>query len=177
MLINDLQFSEHPRDDMDMIMGLLPTYPDLVLSNCLYLYSHMDTDHMMCLSSHVIAHAEKNREFLGSEVFSRMTNLHSTMVVCVLQSLGGVPDKFVKNPLQDLSIGAARELVEMEIRKAGKGMDVSLEEGAEECFVVPSKQLGLVLRHLSFSCTYLRLMVACWIECWRSKTDCSHLAR
>ena len=107
----------------------------------------MRVEHMMTFAKNTALLSE----CYNREIFSRLTDLHSVIVVNILrESFEGVDGKLIRDPLEDISLAGARELIEADINNALTCKDSTSSP---------------ILHQLSLDSCYLRLAATAWISC------------
>lgn len=160
LLISSLQDSDDITKDLDTILSLTWKYPALIWSKLLYFYNHMHVEQMFNFA--------KNSSFsenCKSETFSRLKDLQSVIVVQILlQSFGEVDAKLTKDPLVDITLGEARELITDDIND-------KLTHNAGTRSTVD------ILHQISLDSCYTRLATTAWMSFCRKPQCHIHLMR
>ncbi|XP_063677405.1 uncharacterized protein LOC134813516 [Bolinopsis microptera] len=152
LLIKSLHYSDNPTDKLDTILSTISTYPDVILSNFLIIYNNMITDHLMTVAEFLLSTIREHSWFIESEVFNRCTDLHSAIISCVMRDMGAIEEKYYSEPLVDITLSSARDVIKSELSLSGPG--VPLENHVD---------LLYLLSQLSLNSSYHRLLITTWI--------------
>ena len=152
LLIKSLHYCDNTTEKLDQILSFMKLYPEAILSNFLIIYNHMITDHMVTVATYLTEKIRQSSWFIESEVFSRCTDLHYAIVSCVLRDVSGIEERFYLEPLSDISLSSARDIIKTELSSSPRNLTV------RDCV----DKLYL-LSQLSLNSCYHRLLITTWL--------------
>ncbi|KAL5264969.1 hypothetical protein ACHWQZ_G005912 [Mnemiopsis leidyi] len=151
LLIKSLHYSDNPTEKVTLILSAISSYPDVILSEFVFMFNHMTAEHMTTVAELLVSSPAKYSWFIESEVFSRCNDLHSVIINHVSQEFIGTEKQSPLDPLTDLTLNLVREIIKSELCSTDSYANIQN---------VQSKLY--LLSQLSFNSSYLKLVVTTW---------------